>query len=96
MGAAPGQREYERAAGEVASWHDPLPEWAQLRLGVQAGWDWVEGLRSHDRRPHCFCPVGPRVIEWSERLHAWAHTDGWACPDSETRPAPSTGGLVLF
>lgn len=90
-----GQREYERSVAE-ANWHAPLPEWSQLAASAKAGWVWVEGLRSHDQRPHCFCSYGPRVIEWSDRQRAWTHTDGWACPDSATRPAPAAAEAVLF
>lgn len=94
--AVPGQAAYEGAARAAAQWGRALPPWDEMLPGDRTAWAHIQAAQPLGVRVHCFCPGGPRVIEWSGRHHSWCHTDGWACPDSTGRPAPDTAGAVLF
>lgn len=93
---AHGQAEYERCARQAEPWRGLLPAWGGVPVSEQAGWRLIESQLTLGRRDHCFCEGGPRVIAWSGQLRAWAHSDGYQCPDSTRRPAPETAEAVLF
>lgn len=89
---------YEAAVTARQAWSaSPAPAWEDLSAGERVGWEWVAGTPNASPAEHCFDPlVGPRRIEWSDRMGTWAHTDGHPCPDSAARPVPDTAELRMF